>query len=73
MRTRTLLAVAVLSGLLAVATRAGAAAFFIPVHDFRLGTCADGSACQWDCAQERAECADGSECRIDAETSLRTA
>jgi cysteine-rich repeat protein len=70
MTVRTLQALTIACSLLSAATSARAAAFFIPVHDFRLGVCADGSACQWNCAQEQAECADGSECRIDAQAAV---
>jgi len=70
MSFRTLLALATAFSLLCVATSASAAAFFIPVHDFRLGTCADGSACEWDCAGSQPECADGSACRLEAQSAF---
>ena len=70
MSSRIVVALPTAVGVLAAASSAGAAAFFIPVHDFRLGTCADGSPCEWDCVQERSTCTDGSECRIDAQTAV---
>jgi cysteine-rich repeat protein len=73
MRSGWFLTLATAVGLLCTATSASAAAFFIPVHDFRLGTCADGSACDWDCGGAQPECADGSSCRIDAQSAFSAA